>query len=487
MRRSPGLLGRPWPLVVLLVAAGCTLMIPGREAKVGRDAAEQVERSIGLVPDDALSGYVREIGARLASHAQRDVEYRFYVVDMKEPNAFALPGGYVYVSRGLLALSNSEDELAGVIGHEIGHVEARHHMKSQARAVSFLPIGIAAALATFVASIIDPSLGKTVAGVSMLPAAVVLSSYSRGQEREADEIGQKLAAAAGWDPAGLASILHTLGREEELRGSDTDRVDFLASHPPAPERSQASLERAGTLERAAPDPVARTHTEFLQRLDGLLVGLSGAEGTFVGRRFLHPDLGFSLEFPEGWELDNLPQVVAARSPDDQTFALLQIVAEGDDPLATARQYNARGDVRMVESPTATRIGPLAAARALAQSQGRGTRASIDATWIALDGKIYLIAGVADAESFAAARPALRSISESFRAITPAEREQVTEERLRIRAAREGDSFASVAQRTGSSWSPPTLAVANGMQAADRLSAGTPLKVPIPQPYPPKRD
>ncbi len=484
MKPGSGVLGRSWPLLVLLAAAGCTLMIPGREAKVGRDAAEMVERSMGLVEDEALTSYVRRIGERLASHAARkNVEYRFFVVDMPEPNAFALPGGYIYVSRGLLLITNSEDELAGVIGHEIGHVEARHHMKSQARAVSFLPLGIAAALASFVASIVDPGLGESVAGITMLPAAVLLSSYSRGQERDADEIGQKLAAAEGWDPAGLSSLLRTLGREEELRGHDPDRVDFLASHPPAPERSEATRERAGTLARATPNPIANTRSDFLARLDGLLVGLSGAEGSFVGQRFLHPDLGFSLRFPEGWELDNLPHVVAARNPGDDAFALLQIVGEGDDPIAAAKQFRARSGVRMIEGPEAARVGGLRAARAMAQSQSGGSRASIDATWIALEGKIDLVAGIAAPERFGAERATLRSIADSFRAITPAERAEVTEERLRVQEALSGDSFEAIAQRTGSSWEAAALAVANGMETGARLAHGSLIKVPVPEPYP----
>jgi predicted Zn-dependent protease len=458
-------------------------MIPGREAKVGRDAAEMVERAIGLVDDDKLTGYVRAIGERLAAHAGRNVEYRFYVADMKEPNAFALPGGHIYVSRGLLAITNSEDELAGVIGHEIGHVEGRHHMKSQARAVSFLPIGIAAAVVTFVASVIDPGLGEGVGGVVMLPTALVLSSYSRGQESDADRIGQQLVAKAGWDPAGLSSMLHTLGREETLRGGDPERVDFLASHPPSAERSRATQDRATTLTRADPDPIARTHADFLGRLDGMLIGLAGAEGALVDQRFLHPDLGFSLRYPDGWEVDNLPQVVAARGPDKETFAVLQIVGEGVDPLVAARQFRGEASVRMIEEPTALRIGGLRAARAMAQSRGRGAPVSIDATWIALKGKIYLISGIAKAERFNAARPALRSISDSFRPITPMERAEVTEARLRIESARKDDSLAAMAERSKSPWDAPTMAVANGIKADATLSGGALIKVPVPEPYP----
>ena len=460
-------------------------MIPGREAKVGASYHEIIEQSMGLVDDPALTSYVREVGDRLAEHSSRDVEYRFFVVDTQEPNAFALPGGYVYVSRGLLVLANSEDELAGVIGHEIGHVQARHHLKTQMRSVPLIPLGVAGAIVGFAASLLSPDLGESVASVSMLPAAAVLSSYGRAQERQADQIGQELSAAAGWDPLGLSMFLTTLGREEHVRGGDPNRRDFLASHPSSPERSKTTRERAAKLERAEHAPIAATRAAFLGRLDGLLVGLSGAEGMFVDRRFLHPDLGFSLAFPAGWESHNSPRAVVARDPEKDAFVILQASGEGVDPVQAARDFYAESGGRLIEGPTPLKIGDLNAARTLGQATSGRSIVTVEVTWIAHGGLIFAVAGMAAPERFGEERATMRAVADSFRPITPVERGKVTEERLRLRTAAAGEDFEQIKRETSSSWSAQALAVANGLDLDGKPTAGALLKVPVPQPYPPR--
>ncbi|MBW2414293.1 MAG: M48 family metalloprotease [Deltaproteobacteria bacterium] len=477
--------GGPWPLLVLLVFAGCTLMIPGREAKVGARYHAVIEQTMGLVEDPDLTAYVRKIGDRLAAHSTRDVEYRFFVVNMQEPNAFALPGGYIYVSRGLLVLPNSEDELAGVIGHEIGHVQARHHLRSQMRSVPFIPLTVAGAIAGFAASLLSPELGQGIMSASTFPAAAVLSSHSRSAEREADEIGQQLAAQAGWDPLGLSRFLTTLAREERVRGGDPERRDFFASHPPSPERSAATRERAGSLERADTPPIAGTHAAFLGRLDGLLVGLSGAEGVFVDRQFLHPDLDFAVAFPAGWKASNSPQAVAARDPEKDAFVILQTAGKGVDPVQAARDFHASSGGRLLEGPTPLQVGGLNAARTLSQSSRGRTRVTVEATWIAHGGLVFVVAGMAVAERFGEERATMRAVADSFRPISAAERAQVTEERLRLRTAGAGEKFDQIRRDTGTTWTAQSLAVANGLDLDGQPAAGALLKIPVPQPYPPR--
>ena len=174
------------------------------EIRQGEEAAEEVAKHLGLVEDAALNAYVDEIGQRLAAQSARaELEWHFHIVEMNEPNAFALPGGYIYVSRGLLAYTNDEDELANVIGHEIGHVSARHSVTRQTRGVMVSPVFIAAGLGGWAASIVSPTLGNVIAGTGALPGALALAQYSRGQERQSDELGQGYAAKAGWDPMGM--------------------------------------------------------------------------------------------------------------------------------------------------------------------------------------------------------------------------------------------------------------------------------------------
>ena len=206
------------------------------------------------------------------------------MTDDIEPNAFALPGGYVYVTRGLLALCNGEDELAGVIGHEMAHVLERHAARRAGAATPFaLLFGIPAGLL----GAVSPALGGIVGGTGELASGMVLASYSRDQERDADKRGIALAAGAGWDPAGLASFLHTLEREEALEGHDPNRPGFFATHPATPERVGNIRAAARSQARASATPFAGTRGAFLQKLEGLVVGDNPASGVFLGQLFVH--------------------------------------------------------------------------------------------------------------------------------------------------------------------------------------------------------
>ena len=227
-------------LLIALMFQGCAMNpVTGRpdfvltttegERKIGKDAAQEVEQSMGLTEDPALAAYVKAIGKQLARQSPRkDVEYQFYVVEMGEPNAFALPGGFVYVSRGLLALANSEDELAGVVGHEIGHVAARHSVRRMSAAA---PFAIVAGITGGAVGLVSDSLGDAVAAIPSLAGKAFLAPYSRQQEREADDVGVDIMAKAGWDPSGLSTFLHTLQRQEELQLGESRQPGFFDSHP----------------------------------------------------------------------------------------------------------------------------------------------------------------------------------------------------------------------------------------------------------------
>ena len=466
-----------------LILAACTLIGgPEKEAEVGRVAADQVEARMGLVEDASLVGYVRQIGERLVRHApQQELEYQFLIVDALEPNAFALPGGYIYVSRGLLVLVNSEAELANVIGHEIAHVAARHHAKREVRSVPFLPLRIVAGIGAFATGLVSPTLGSVVSGIGELPGALLLAPYSRGQERAADRLGQELAAAAGWDPGGMASFMETLNRDQELHG-DERGPSFLSTHPSSSDRRDETATYARTLTRATPSAIAPSHATFLERLDGLLVGPSGADGVFVAGRFLHADLGLAMSFPPGWDTLNTPRTVAARSPSGEAFVLLELVGEGDDPYEVALALLAKGGVDLSGRPKRTRIGELDAAWAVGQAGGLRKSASLELTWIAHGELVYQITGVSTPNQFNKYRHALHATARSFRPITATERSQVREPRLRLVRAREGETLRALLSRMASSWSPEEAAVANGMEPATRIPEGTWVKVAILEVY-----
>ena len=220
------------------------LLSEAQEAQLGRESAAQVEEQMGIVDDPAMAGYIRELGARLARHSpRRGVDYRFAIADMGVPNAFALPGGYIYVSRGALVLANTEAELAGVIGHEIGHVAARHSVQRQTRSVG---VGLLTLLGVVAAGAAGgEQAAQTVGQLGQVAGAGLIATYGRDQERQADQVGQELAARAGYDPAGVAGFLASLGREtQRLSGGRSRQPSFFDSHPLTDERVATTGARA---------------------------------------------------------------------------------------------------------------------------------------------------------------------------------------------------------------------------------------------------
>jgi predicted Zn-dependent protease len=467
--------------LMAMLAAGCStgesrpsLISAQKERELGQEAASEVERTVGLVQDPALVSYVSEIGRRLVAHTSTpDAQYQFHVADDAEPNAFALPGGFVYVTRGLLALANSEDELAGVIGHEIGHVVARHSVRQIEAAT---PFSILFGIPSAIVGIVSPALGGIVGGVGKLASGLVLAPYSRDQEREADQIGIQLAARAGWDPAGLPSLLNTLEREEALAGGDPSRVSFFANHPATPERVRDTTAAAKALTRGPGRPIAAPRPAFLARLDGLIVGPDPANGIFVKNVFQHPGLALALDMPAGWKTKNTPAAAIASEPDGRAAVALQLAADGNDPLAGAREDGL--DEKEVSQVTRTTIAGLPAAQLIAQDR----EVRMHLTWIAYRNQVFRVSGIAAIRTFETYREAFARTASSFRPLRRDERERMTQLRLRPRPARAGESLAALVTRTGGTWKPEQTAVANGIAVDAKLVEGFPVKVPIRQRY-----
>src|SRR5262245_3613222 len=354
-------------------------MSPEREASLGREASVQVEREIGLVRDPELTRYVDAIGQRLAAESpRRDVRYEFRVADMPEPKAFALPGGYVYVSRGLLALANDEDELANVIGHEIGHVAARHAAQRETRQ---LGVGVLTAVGAVAGAILGGVPGAEMVGqLGQVAGAGLIASYGRDQERQADEVGQKLAAEAGWDPDAMADFLATLGRDAVARTGAEHHPSFLDSHPQPAERSATARARAEGLARAPSSPVARDRVDFLRRIEGIVVGPDPREGVFRDGLFLHPELDFALAFPPGWETQNGKSAVGAISPRRDALVLLEGQGPPGDPRAAASRWAQANRVSVVRHGPA-RLGGFAAYQALAEGPTQQGTAGLLVRWV----------------------------------------------------------------------------------------------------------
>ncbi len=470
-------------VVLLTTVVGCsmnpvsgrpevTLVSTEQEIKIGAEEAKKVEEEMGLLDDAKWNAYLDTLGQRLAKESPRqNVIYQFHVVDMIEPNAFALPGGHVYVTRGLLALVNSEDELAGVVGHEIGHVAARHSVQKISKQG---PFAVVFGLASGITGLVSPLVGNMVGGIGDFAQSLVFSPYSRSQETEADRVGQDMSARAGWDPAALSTFLHTLGREVDLMSKEPRKPSFFDSHPATPDRVANTTKHAKTLKQADRAPISPTPEAFLVRLDGLVVGQRAANGLISGgHTFVHPDLDFLVHFPEKWRLENTPSKLVAAAPDGEAAMVLQAVAAGTDPLEGARAMETATKLPLLDKTRTTTINGLPAAHTHVEAEGK---VGIDLTWIAHRGLIFQLTGLAPAKQFSTLQPIFSASAQSFRPLSSTERADIRETRIRLVKAEAGETIEALAVRSKSAWRKEEIAVANNLMVEDHLKEGRLVKV-----------
>jgi len=428
------------------------------DEKVGKEAAQGVGAQMGYVDDPALEAYVSEVGQRLARYAPRGrFKYQFKVIDQEVPNAFALPGGYIFVSRGLLALANSEDELAGVLGHEIIHVAARHAAARQAMMEA------------------TPGLLRPFASGSF-------ASYGRDQEREADRLGQGLAGLAGYDPSGLPNFLEQLNREERLQLGGSRMAGFMDTHPATGERIGTAAGRAGMVAWERVPLVSGSRAGFLNHIEGLVVGATGDQGVFRGDLFLHPTLAFSLRFPKGWLTQNTPQAVAAISPKRDGIFFLRHGGPGDDAKAYAEKFLDAEENRgfnVLEKKTVKISGIPSVRLAGGSSSGRGG-VKVQISFIPFAGSMYILQGMSMGS--APYKGMFLNSMRSFAPLTPEQREMIQELRLRIATAEPGETLQALSGRTGNVWDVQQVAVANALYTTDKLDSGALVKVAVPAQY-----
>lgn len=294
-----------------------------QEEQAGRQGDAEIKQEFGVYNAPGIQAYVNSVGQRVAQRGDRpNIAYHFTVLDSPDINAFALPGGYVYITRGIMAYLGSEAELAAVLGHEIGHVTARHAVRQQSAAQA-ANIGVA------LGSIFFPQLRSQGAQsiVNVLGGAV-LSGYGREYELEADRLGSAYIARAGYNPEAMVRVISVL-KDQEAFGAETARQEgrqvrsyhgLFASHPDNDTRLRQVV---GEAQRDARGTMEENRAAYLRHLDGMVFGDSPDQGLVRGSTFTHPKLGFALSFPDGWRIENQPQKVIATSPGNDAFLQLQ--------------------------------------------------------------------------------------------------------------------------------------------------------------------
>ncbi len=448
------------------------------DLSAGEEAARQVEAEMGLYDSPELTAYVAAIGGRLIQHAPpRPFQYEFQVVDQMAPNAFSLPGGHIYVSRGLIALAQDDDELANVLGHEIIHAAERH------------------------ASALQELARRTNPFTMPFIRLAKLAGYSRDHERAADRGGQTLAAKAGYDPAGMGEFPKHLGNTERLTIGYSRLTSYFDTHPGTTERVASMAPRADAIEWTR-DPTRRSgRSIYLQHVEGVILDTNPAEGIFRETEFIHPDLDFRILFPRGWALVNTHQAVGAISPDGNAsvFIMLEAPVEPEKPEETDG-YEAEGESAPPEMPTPkeaadrlvenhadefdfrvqheqpVQLGEIETYRLDIRGRIGATPVIGQISFIPHNGFVYRLTSVATSSSWSHYRGRVHTAARTFRPLTDEERNSVEVLHLRVVHALEGEDIPALSQRTGNAWPPGRTAVLNGVFVDSRFEEGQLVKI-----------
>ena len=403
----------------------------------------------------------------VAASERPDLKYEVTILNSPSVNAFALPTGQLYVTRGLLALANDSSELASVLSHEMAHVIARHAAirEDQARQ---------AALVNRVANdlLSDPQLGA----LALAKSKITLASFSRAQEFEADGIGVGISARAGYDPYGAQRFLTSLGMNAQLRARsaniDPRAPDFLSSHPATPER--VSNVQANARQFATPNPNTREKAEYLALIDGLVFGEDPSEGFVRGRRFLHPKLGFTVTAPDGFALENTAQAVfGVKDNGAQALRLDVVQVPTEQPLT---DYLTSGWIENIDpkSVEAVTINGHPAATATAS----GDQWTFRLYAVRFGSEVYRFIFAAKNRTEAVDRTFRDSIN-SFRRMTLAEIRLAKPHRIRVATVAPGDTPERLARRMAvSDRHAERFRVLNGLNPSDKLKPGDLVKIVV---------
>jgi predicted Zn-dependent protease len=444
-------------------------MQPEDEAGYGAQQHPQILKAFGGVYNDpAISRYVDDLGQRLAATSERpDLTFTFTVLDSPVVNAFALPGGYVYVTRGLLELADTEAQLASVIGHEIGHVTALHGAQRMTRGM-FAGLG---------AAILGAAIGdQTASQLLNMGAAAIVQGYSREQEFEADTLGIRYMTRVGYDPRASAEFLEKLRGTSVLRarmngGRDPDQFDLFASHPRTFKRVQQAAAAAAT----GSGVVGRGG--YLDRIDGLVHGSSPEQGFVRGRDFLHPVLRFAFRVPEGFTLQNSPNAVSATNQagtagiiyDQARTRAGSVERHLRYEWAPRQSFQAMDRLTIDGRPAITGLLTV-----------RGQKGPVSIRLVAIQGsgdRIHRFAFITPASLAGRFSGDFKDVAFSFRSLSPQEAAQLEPYRIRIITAGSRDTVRSLAETMPDGpYREERFRLLNGLRDGEDIQAGDRVKI-----------
>ena len=470
-------------LGTLLAVSGCTtnpatgrqdftlFMSETEEARIGaQEHSKIITRYGGVYGDPEIGAYVAEIGGRLVANSERPRDrFTFTILNTPDVNAFALPGGYVYVTRGLIALANSEAELAGVIAHEIGHVIARHPAQRYSRAAA-TQVG-----ATLLGALVG---GQQIGDLLQLGGQLYLLGFSREQEYEADSLGVRYLRRTGYNPIAEAQFLENLVREKALQDMLAQREgrarqpDFLSTHPNTPDRVRRAIAAAG-----GPGNQPQRRDLFLDRIDGMMFGDDPKQGLVRGQRFHHPVLRFTFEVPLGFRMINTSERVVAVHRNEAVI-VFDGAGRRTHPDILSYLTLVWADGIRLEGVERISINGMSAATGHSSVNTRDGRRDLRLTAIQFgDGEIYRFRFLTPPALTSSLSMDLRRTTFSFRALSSSEASRLKPFRVAIMAVGAEDTVESLAARMPfADFKEERFRTLNGLRPQDSLRLGQRVKL-----------
>lgn len=469
-----------WPVLAVALFLSCAvnpvtgkrelmLMSESQERQLGRQTDADVRLTYGLYPDPPLADYISGMGKRLAALSHRpNLDYQFRLLDSPVVNAFAVPGGYVYITRGILAYLNSEAELAGVMGHEIGHVAARHSATQYSKA-QLVQLGLGLGM------MLSEDFRKY-AGLAQFGVGLLFLRFSRDNERQADALGVEYASKAGYDARQMANFFRTLQRMTPAE-SRSGLPDWFSTHPNPADRVAAIQKMAGEWRaKLGKRALVVARARYLRQIDGLVFGDDPRQGFVERHVFYHPRLRFRFRVPAGWKLNNTAAQVQILSPDGKGALIFTLASEADP--ATAADAFLQRSKAVAQSRRSLKVGPFPAVRLVSRINSPEGNLTVLSYFIRKQKQVYVFHGFAAPELFAGFRADFQRTCQGFRALTDPKILAVRPDRIHIQQVAKAGRLAEVLGRLGirDAAEQQKLALLNGMELSERLPAGRFIKV-----------
>ena len=442
-----------------------------QEIAMGKEADPQIIQQFGLYEDKALQEFITAQGKSMAAISHRPgLDYQFRIVDSEVLNAFALPGGYVYFTRGIMAHFNNEAEFAGVLGHEIGHITARHSVIQQRNQI-LAQVGLIAGI------VIAPDLAEF-ANTASQGLGLLFLKFGRDAERESDRLGVEYSTKIGYDAQQMANFFTTLERKSQGTGAD-ELPTFLSTHPSPGDRnvSVGKLAAEWKQKQNLADPKVNRNT-YLRRIEGLIYGEDPKQGFKEGDMFYHPEMKFQFAIPSNWNYQNSPQRVQIAPKDGKALVFLTL-APGNSLEEAANSVMQQFKLQPVQSRPTTVNGLNALSIVADQQAQEGQQPSVRTLsyLIQYNNAIYLMLGATSIADFNNYGNAFTSIMQSFRQLTDASKLNKKPERVRIKTVAQSTTLNQALKSFGVPQNRmEEMAILNGMDLNDRIGQGTLIKV-----------